>query len=69
MIYQTAKLINERGLLKPKGIKMVKGTSEKIFKNYHDEVIKAFGSKIISEYGATESGIIAFECPEGNMHI
>jgi phenylacetate-CoA ligase len=48
---------------------MVKGTSEKIFKSYHDEVIKAFGTKIISEYGATESGIIAFECPEGNMHI
>jgi phenylacetate-CoA ligase len=69
MIYQTAKLINERGLLKPNGIKMVKGTSEKIFKNYQDEVIKAFGSKIVSEYGATESGIIAFECPEGNMHI
>ena len=69
MIYQTAKLINEKGLIKPKGIKMVKGTSEKIFKSYHDEVIKAFGTKIISEYGATESGIIAFECPEGNMHI
>ena len=69
MIHQTAKLINERALLKPNGIKMVKGTSEKVFKNYHDEVIKAFGSKIISEYGATESGIIAFECPEGNMHI
>lgn len=69
MIYQTAKFINKKGLIKPKGIKMVKGTSEKIFKSYHDEVIKAFGTKIISEYGATESGIIAFECPEGNMHI
>ena len=69
MIYQTAKLINKRGLSKPKGIKMIKGTSEKIFKSYHKEVDKAFGSKIISEYGATETGIIAFECPEGNMHI
>ena len=69
MIYQVAKLINERDLPKPKGIKMVKGTSEQIFNNYHDEVINAFGSKIISEYGAAESGIIAFECPEGNMHI
>ena len=47
----------------------IKGTSEKIYKNYHKEVIKAFGSKIRSEYGATESGIIAFECPAGSMHI
>lgn len=69
MLYQTAKLINSRGLEKPKQLKMVKGTSEKIYENYQEEVQKAFGLKIISEYGATESGIIAFECPEGNMHI
>ena len=69
MLFQTAKLINERGLERPKKIKMIKGTSEKIFDTYQEEVQKAFGLKIISEYGATESGIIAFECPEGNMHI
>ena len=69
MIYQTAKLINERNLPKPRSIRMVKGTSEKIFKTYHDEVIEAFGSKIVNEYGAAETGIISFECPEGNMHI
>lgn len=69
MIFQTAKLINERNLKKPLGLKMIKGTSEKIFENYQEEVNKAFGLKIISEYGAAESGIIAFECPEGNMHI
>lgn len=69
MLFQTAKLINERGLEKPKNLKMIKGTSEKIFDTYQEEVKKAFGLKIISEYGATESGIIAFECPSGNMHI
>lgn len=69
MIYQTAKLINQKKLPKPSNLKMVKGTSEKIFEKYHEETKKAFGLKIISEYGATESGIIAFECPEGNMHI
>jgi len=69
MIYQTAKLINQKKLPKPTNLKMVKGTSEKIFEKYHEETKKAFGLKIISEYGATESGIIAFECPEGNMHI
>ena len=33
------------------------------------ERVKAFGVKIISEYGAAESGLIAFECEKGNMHI
>lgn len=69
MIFEAARRINEKKLPKPKRIKMVKGTSEKIFESYQDEVIKAFGSPVISEYGATESGIIAFECPEHNMHI
>ena len=69
MIYQAAKIINSKGLHKPKGLKMIKGTSEKIFDSYQKEVIKAFGTKIISEYGATEPGIIAFECKKGNMHI
>ncbi|MFK7750627.1 MAG: phenylacetate--CoA ligase family protein [Kordia sp.] len=69
MIYQSAKLINDQKLPKPKHIKMVKGTSEKIYDSYKEEIKKAFGVPIISEYGAAETGIIAFECAEGNMHI
>ena len=48
---------------------MVKGTSEKIFPHYNSEIFEAFGSNIISEYGAAESGLIAYECKYGNMHI
>lgn len=70
MIYEVAKRINKfPDLEKPKKLKLIKGTSEKIYDNYHAETIKAFGSKIVSEYGAAEAGIIAFECPEGSMHI
>lgn len=70
MIYEVAKRINSiEGIQKPKKIKLIKGTSEKIYENYHSEAIKAFGSKIRSEYGAAEAGLIAFECPEGYMHI
>ncbi len=68
-IYQTAIAINTGNLEKPNNILMVKGTSEKIFDYYQPEIIKAFGTKMISEYGAAESGIIAFECPKGNMHL
>lgn len=69
MIYEIAKIVNKR---KPKpafSLKMVKGTSEKIYEKYQAEAQQVFGRKIISEYGAAETGIIAFECPDGNMHI
>lgn len=70
MIYETAKIVNELGLSNDIHLKMVKGTSEKIYDSYQQEVKKAFGRKLISEYGSCESGMIAFECPEqGNMHI
>lgn len=70
MIYEVAKKVNEESWMTPSfNLKMIKGTSERIFDKYQDEVKKAFGRKIISEYGATEAGIIAFECPQGNMHI
>ena len=68
-IYQTAIAINNGILNKPMNIVMVKGTSEKIFDYYQPEILKAFGTKMISEYGAAESGIIATECPYGNMHL
>ncbi len=68
MIYETAKVMNKKGL-KNRNLKLIKGTSEKIYDIYHKETLKAFGLPIISEYGAAETGIIAFECPHGNMHI
>jgi phenylacetate-CoA ligase len=69
MIYETAKIINQKKRDKNFRLKMVKGTSEKIYDYYQSESEKAFGKKIISEYGAAETGLIAFECPYGNMHI
>lgn len=71
MIYEAARYINTHPIDKTKyRLKLIKGTSEKIYPNYHEETQKAFGMKITSEYGAAEAGIIAFECPEGkNMHI
>ena len=67
MIYELAKLVDKS--VEFKQLRMVKGTSEKIYPHYKDETRKAFGIPIINEYGAAESGLIAFECPEGNMHV
>ena len=69
MIYEVARIINKKGIKLKNEIKLIKGTSETIFENYHEESLKAFGKKITSEYGAAEAGIIAFECPKGSMHI
>lgn len=72
MIYEIAKKINNtRYDCEDKRIdlKLIKGTSEKIYDKYQEEAILAFGKKITSEYGAAEAGIIAFECPKGKMHI
>lgn len=70
MIYEAAKTINRTECTGVVNLKMVKGTSEKIYDSYQQEVEKAFGRKMVSEYGAAEAGIIAFQCPKGgHMHI
>jgi len=69
MIYEIAKVINRLDIRCEFKLKMIKGTSEKIYDSYQPEIIQAFGRKMISEYGAAEAGLIAYECPEGNMHI
>ncbi|MEZ4330520.1 MAG: phenylacetate--CoA ligase family protein [Myxococcota bacterium] len=69
MIYEVARKVNQLGLAGGLELKMVMGTSEKIYESYQAEVLAAFGRRIISEYGAAETGLIAFECPAGSMHI
>ena len=69
MIYEVAKRMNREGR-KPKfDLKMIKGTAEKIYESYKAETLRAFGRPMVSEYGSAEAGIIAFECPCGQMHI
>jgi phenylacetate-CoA ligase len=70
MVYELARLVRRRGMeTATPNIKMVKGTSEKIYPHYQDVVREAFGKSLVSEYGAAETGIIAFECDKGNMHV
>lgn len=68
MIYYIAKYLNNNNI-HLNNLKLIIGTSEKIYDHYNMEAMKAFGKKIVSEYGAAETGIIAFECEKGNMHL
>lgn len=69
MVYEVAKRVNRYKVNGNYRLKMVKGTSEKIFDSYRTEVEKAFGVPIVSEYGSAEGGIIAFGCQNGSMHL
>ncbi|UFS69137.1 hypothetical protein LPW11_14685 [Geomonas sp. RF6] len=68
MVYEVAKKVNANAR-HGYNLQMVKGTSEKILEVYQREAQRAFGRRLVSEYGSAEGGIIAFECPGRNMHI
>ncbi len=72
MIYEIAKTINQQNLFSSedyKKLKLIAGTSETILDVYKNEVNEAFGLAMKSEYGAAEAGLIAYECPQGKLHI
>ena len=43
-------------------------TSEALFEQHRHAINKAFRLEPGNEYGAAESGLIAFQCPEGGLH-
>ena len=55
--------------LKISKLKAVICTAEKLYNNQRNDIIEVFGCPVISEYGATETGIIAHSCPNGSLHI
>ena len=70
MIYEFALFINESKLdgacLKLSGIIC---SAEKLFDYQREVMTDTFACPVISEYGATETGIISHECPKGSHHI
>jgi len=49
--------------------KMVKCTSETIHDSDRETVEAVFGCPLVSEYGAAEAGVIAFQCEAGSQHL
>jgi phenylacetate-CoA ligase len=70
MVYEFARYLEANGL-DGRGLrlKMVKCTSESIHDVYRETIERVFGCKLVSEYGAAETGVIAFECPQGSQHL
>lgn len=44
-------------------------TSEVLSKDQREKIGSVFGCPVINEYGANDGGLMAFECPSGNLHI
>ena len=69
-LYRFASLLKEENIdASSLNLKVVISTSEVLY-DFERELIKSvFGCRVINEYGACEGGVMAFECPEGKMHI
>ena len=44
-------------------------TSETLYPHQRASIQETFGCRVIDEYGCSEIGLIALECPEGGMHL
>jgi phenylacetate-CoA ligase len=44
-------------------------TGEMLFPQNRAIIQNVFGCPVVNEYGSTENGIIAFECPHGGLHV
>jgi phenylacetate-CoA ligase len=72
VIYEFAKWIDDNlGSQQPpiESLKCIITTGEILYEHHRQLMKRIFGCPVINEYGSTEFGVIAFECPRGKMHI
>lgn len=50
-------------------LKGVVTTAEVLYEKERERIESSLMAPVINEYGMTEVGIIAYQCPEGNMHV
>lgn len=55
--------------LPPGPLRLVVLTGEEIYPQQREVIQAAFGAPVASEYGNREVGLIAHECPHGNLHV
>ncbi|MDR7438928.1 MAG: hypothetical protein QN181_03420 [Armatimonadota bacterium] len=64
-----ARAILEGGEESLSGLKVVVLTGEPLYAFQRREIQEAFGCPVAREYGSGEVGCLAFECPEGTLHL
>lgn len=68
-LYAFSVLMLKEGLKLDIKLSAVVSTSETLFDYQRESMQKAFECIVVSEYGARDGGIIAYECAKGSMHI
>jgi phenylacetate-CoA ligase len=53
----------------PESLKVIIATSEMLYPKQKEILEDFFKSPVVNEYGCTETGIIAIECPDGAWHV
>lgn len=70
MVFEFALFLRSRSLdVRSLGLKAAICTAESIEQSQRDLIESQLGCQVVSEYGAAETGIISYECPEGSHHI
>ena len=55
---------------KRSGARVLFCTGENLYAAQRAYLAKAYGARVVNEWGCTESGVLAFECPEaGQLHL
>jgi len=69
-LYALADFILRRGRPGPSlGLAAVISTAETLYDWQAAAIREAFACPVVNEYGMSEVGIIAYECPSGSMHV
>jgi phenylacetate-CoA ligase len=56
----------ELGSFRPR---LIACTAEMLMPKMREMIVEAFGCPVANEYGSRDGGLIAHECPTGNLHI
>ncbi len=68
-LYTFASMMNSNSKKVDINLKAVVSTAETLHDFQRDEIAQAFQCPVLNEYGARDAGILAYSCPENNMHI
>lgn len=69
-VFKICQIIDKMNLRGEKlGIKLVVTTAEALYPGQRSLIENVLKCKVVNEYGCSEVGVVAFECPEGNLHL
>ncbi|MBU5255478.1 phenylacetate--CoA ligase family protein [Tissierella praeacuta] len=68
-LHAFASLMLQEKLKFPLKLKAIISTSETLHDFQREVIEEAFNCPVVNEYGARDGGILAYQCPCGNMHI